>query len=322
MKYKVSVLAGAVCYGILSTIVNKAYGQGYTLGEIVGSQLAVGFALSWLLVLVIGWLQRKANRLNPAAGTAAAADGSGKTSWRQRLLLMAAGMPTGATGLLYYESLRYVSNSLAILLLFQFTWIGVVVHAIVRRQRPNVATLLTIAVLFGGTLLAAGMLDHGLTVFSGMGLLFGLLAAASYTTFIFLSGKAVPAKPPAQRSAWMITGALLLVCVLFPPHFLLDGATLAGLLPFGLLLGLFGAFLPPVLFAFGVPHIGEGLAGILGAAELPVAVLLSSVVLHEQVSRLQWGGVCIVLLGVALPELIKKRRAPPLEAAFGLKRGA
>ncbi|MNP85125.1 hypothetical protein D3C76_1847240 [compost metagenome] len=49
------------------------------------------------------------------------------------------------------------------------------------------------------------------------------------------------------------------------------------------------------------------MAGILGAVELPIAVLLSSIVLHEHVSGLQWFGVIIVLIGVALPELYKLR---------------
>jgi len=42
MKYLLSVLMGAICYGILSTIVVKAYGKGFGLGEVVGSQLLVG----------------------------------------------------------------------------------------------------------------------------------------------------------------------------------------------------------------------------------------------------------------------------------------
>lgn len=71
---------------------------------------------------------------------------------------------------------------------------------------------------------------------------------------------------------------------------------------------MFGAFLPPVLFAIGVPHIGEGLTGILGASELPVAVFLSAIVLHEHVSALQWAGVMLVMLGVALPELMRRIR--------------
>lgn len=300
MKYRLSVLLGAVSYGILSTIVSKAYGHGYTLGQVVGCQLAVGFVLAWLLALIIQLRRRRSANSMP----------SSKASWKQRLLLMAAGMPTGLTGLLYYESLRYIPNSLAILLLFQFTWMGVLVQAIGQRRRPNGIQLITLVVLLGGTLLAAGMLDQGLGAFNGLGLFFGLASAVSYTLFILLSGKAVPAMHPARRSAWMITGALLFVFILFPPGFLLDGSLLIGLLPFGLLLGMFGAFLPPVLYAIGVPHIGGGLAGILGAAELPVAVMLSSVVLHEHVTEVQWAGVVLVLLGVALPELVRRKRGP------------
>jgi drug/metabolite transporter (DMT)-like permease len=208
--------------------------------------------------------------------------------------------------LLYYQSLHYVPNSLAILLLFQFTWMGTLIQAIGQRKRPSGTTVLTLAVLLGGTVLAAGILDQGAGSFSGRGVAFGLAAALSYSLFIWVSGKAAPAVHPASRSAWMITGGMLLVFLLFPPSFLIDGTLWEGLLPFGLLLGLFGAFLPPLLFAIGVPRIGEGLTGILGAAELPVAVLLSAIVLHEHVSTWQWAGILLVLLGVALPELVRR----------------
>jgi len=306
MKYKLSVLMGAICYGILSTIVTKAYAQGYSLGEVVGSQLLTGFVLAWVLALFVGKRGRKHDK-HDASGERNSVQ-ERKLSWKQRLLLMAAGTPTAVTGLLYYESLRYIPNSLAIVLLFQFTWIGVVMQAIARRQKPGRSMLLTLSVLFGGTLMAAGIIDQGLAGLNWIGVAFGLASALSYSLFILFSGKAVPSVHPAQRSAWMITGGLLLVFILFPPAFLTDGTLWNGLLPFGLMLGLFGAFLPPVLYAIGVPRIGEGLTGILGASELPVAVLLAAVVLHEHVSALQWAGVVIVLLGIAMPELLGRLR--------------
>ncbi|BBH20474.1 multidrug transporter [Paenibacillus baekrokdamisoli] len=302
MKYLFSVLLGAMSYGILSTIVVKAYGQGFELGEVVGSQLLTGFILSWALALFIKLRSKRKGKPQAAVQNLIAH----KLTWTQRLMLMAAGAPTAITGLLYYQSLRYIPNSLAIVLLFQFTWIGVLIHAISQRKRPNGIMLLTVAILFGGTLLAAGILEQGLSNFNLLGVALGLLSAVSYSLFIIFSGKAVPSVHPAFRSAWMISGALLLVFILFPPHFLFNGLLWGNLLLFGLLLGLFGAFIPPLLFAVGVPHIGEGMAAILGASELPVAILLSSVVLHEQVSILQWTGVVLVLLGVALPELVKQ----------------
>lgn len=306
MKYVFAVLAGAISYGILSTIVVKAYGEGYQLGQVVGSQMLIGFVLTWLLAWYTGTKRnRKEKAGSQAAGTRTTARFPSLT-WKERLTLMAAGVPTALTGLFYYHSLRYIPNSLAILLLFQFTWMGVLIQAVRERKRPSRLMIATLGVLFFGTLLAAGILDQGVANFNVIGVMLGLLAAVSYSMFILFSGKAVPAAAPASRSAWMLTGALILVFVLFPPTFLWNGLIWSDLLLFGLLLGLFGAFIPPVLFAAGVPHIGGGMAAILGASELPVAVTLSAVVLHEQISVLQWIGVALVLAGVAIPELVKQ----------------
>lgn len=75
---------------------------------------------------------------------------------------------------------------------------------------------------------------------------------------------------------------------------------MTGVLPYGFLLGLFGVALPPLLFSIGMPHVGPSLGTILTASELPVAVLMSALVLSEDVSVIQWIGVCIVLIGIAI----------------------
>ncbi|MDQ6418023.1 DMT family transporter [Paenibacillus sp. LHD-117] len=315
MKHMVSVFLGAASYGILSTFVVLAYGHGYTLGEVVGCQMMVGFLLTWALSAYLGKRKkRKAVNLGVQQSATPSMEGTVsvrnvKMSWKQKLLLMVSGMPTAITGLLYYESLRYIPASVAILLLFQFTWIGVLMQAIRLRRRPEGTIYLTLAILLGGTILAAGVMEQGAGGFHLWGVALGLLAAVSYSLFMLFSGKAVPDAEPAVRSKWMMFGAMVFVFVLFPPQFLWNGELFSELLLFGLLLGAFGAFIPPLLFAYGVPHIGEGMAGILGAAELPVAVFLSSLVLHEEVSFLQWLGVAVVLAGVAFPEWLKRLRS-------------
>ncbi len=313
MKYILSVFLGAASYGILSTIVVLAYGDGYKLGEVVGSQLLTGFILAWALALFMKWREKRGRGASTSNEGGAAPKTMTKLTWKHRLILMAAGMPTAITGLLYYQSLRYIPASLAIILLFQFTWIGVLIQAVSQKKRPNGIMFFTIAILFGGTMLAAGIIEQGTGKFNIMGVVLGLLSAVSYSLFILFSGKAVPAVHPAYRSVWMITGGMVLVFILFPPAFLFNGLIFGDLMLYGFLLGMFGAFIPPVLFAVGVPHIGEGMAGILGASELPVAVLLSSFVLNEHVSALQWTGVIVVLVGIALPELLKRRRKLSLQ---------
>lgn len=62
-----------------------------------------------------------------------------------------------------------------------------------------------------------------------------------------------------------------------------------------------------LFFSIGVPKLGSGLGTILGAAELPAAVVASVLVLQEDVSLLRWVGIFVVLIGIAAPQIIPMR---------------
>lgn len=293
MKYVIYVFLGACSYGVLSSIVKLAYTHDYSLGEVVGTQMLWGTLITWLISTI---MKRKHTRK-------AAAIKIQKATLKEKLLLLAVGTFMVMTGLLYYGSLQHIPASLAVILMFQFIWIGVLLEAITKRQWPSKLQLITLLLVFIGTGLAAGLSKNGLASAPLSGIILGLLSAVSYTLFIFFSGKTVPRLDPIYRSAWMSTGGLLLVFILFPPLYLLDGSLEITLLLFGLLLGLFGAVIPTLCFTIGIPKIGSGFASILGSAELPVAMICSTLLLHEQVFLLQWLGVGLILLCVSLPNL-------------------
>ncbi|WP_042161286.1 EamA family transporter [Paenibacillus gorillae] len=295
MKYILYVLAGACSFGLLATFVKKAYEYGYSVGDVVGSQNLFGVSMLWILVIV----NKKWNKQPSTAQM--------NTTKRQILSLMAVGTTTGLTGMFYYAALQYISASFAIILLFQFTWMGILLEAIVERRKPNKAKLVSLAILFIGIITASGYVDGGRQTISGVGVALGLLSAITYTLFIWFSGRTANQVMPVKRSAIMLSGSFMLAMFVFPPHFLIDGSLHGGLLPWALLLALFGIVIPPLFYAIGVPHIGGGMATLLSAAELPAAVIMSFAVLHESVSWLQWLGVGITLCGIALPELMKRK---------------
>lgn len=288
MKYLLLVFIGSCSYGILSTFVKLAYANGFNVGEVTGSQIFFGLLMIWLPAFFYM---------------------KGKVTVSQWLMLLAVGIPLGSTGILYYNTLQYVPASLAIVLLFQFTWMGVLLESFLQRKRPNIAMLLSLAFLLIGTVLAGGLLENGLKEFTVLGVVFGLLAAISYTLFIFFSGKTAVTINPWLRSAIMVTGSLLLTWIIYPPTFFINGSLANGLVLWGFLLAFFGVLIPTVFFNIGVPHIGPGMATILGAAELPMAVLSSSLVLNESVGYAQWIGVVIILLGILLPEWANRRKS-------------
>ena len=70
------------------------------------------------------------------------------------------------------------------------------------------------------------------------------------------------------------------------------------LIKWGVVLGLFGTVLPPILFNNGVPKIGAGLAGILATLEIPVSILSAYFMLNERIGILQAVGILIILVTI------------------------
>jgi len=130
-----------------------------------------------------------------------------------------------------------------------------------------------------------------------------MLAAVSFAFFIYISGNTTIPVHPIYKSAIMTTRASLLIFISLPPVFLINDALTDGLFMYGLLTGFFGSLVPPILFNIGMPKIGGSLGTILSTSELPTAVIMSTLVLDETVTFLQWIGVIIILGGIAYPNV-------------------
>ncbi|QNR84891.1 EamA family transporter [Pedobacter riviphilus] len=283
------VFFGACSFGILSTFVKLAYHEGYTLGDVTGAQAFFGAVILWVLFFFQSRTATYKAKALPA-----------KTPW---WLMIISGACTGLVSIFYYQCVKLVPNSVAIILLMQFIWISILIEYLIFKKKPTGLQLLAILLVLGGTVLASGMAETSIKSMDLKGIGFGLLAAISYAGFLLLSGRIGNEYAPLQKSALMITGACILIFIIFPPVFLFNGALGGSLLKWGLIISVFGTVIPPLFYAEGVPRIGTAISSILSAAELPVAVMMAGFVLQEQVSFLRWVGVVVILSAMVLPNL-------------------
>ena len=58
------VFLGACSFGVLSTIVKNAYKEGYTLGQITGSQAFLGMVMLWILYFLYESLGKEKNTVS------------------------------------------------------------------------------------------------------------------------------------------------------------------------------------------------------------------------------------------------------------------
>ncbi|MGG0656120.1 EamA family transporter [Rummeliibacillus pycnus] len=289
--YPLLIVIGSSSYGILSTIIKVAMQHGFETKEAVTSQYVIGFLLALVLFIIT---QRSLPKL------------TGKGF----LIIMLSGLLTGNTGIVYGQAVHYLPASLAVVMLFQFTWIGLFLDCIIRRRRPTRSELISVVFLVIGTIFAAGILDVDLSGLDWRGWVFGLASALSFACFMQFNSKPVEGISTIGRMTIMSFFAMLIVCVFQAPEIMINGKLFGSeLLYFGLALGFFGIILPILLFTISVPKVGGGLASILSAMELPVAIIASVIVLHEKLTLLQVGGIVLVLVGMTLPTILQKRPA-------------
>lgn len=295
LKGGIFVFLGACSFGLLSTIVKTAYADGYTLGQITGSQTFFGMSLLWIVYLV----QVASGKTGQPARKEDKQVTSKPTAWWKVLL---AGTFTGLVGIFYYQCVKLLPASIAIILLMQYLWISILIEAIVFKKKPHRMQLIAAGIVLVGTLFAGGIFNQDV-VLNAKGIIFGFLAATCYSIFILTSGRVGNELPVFKKSALMITGSCMMTWIIFPPLFFFDGVFVGGLYKWGLSLALLGTVIPPLFFSIGMPKTGISLGAILSAAELPVAITSSRFILHESVQLLQWFGVALILAAIVLTNI-------------------
>ncbi|MCJ7983255.1 DMT family transporter [Priestia sp. OVL9] len=235
LNYALLVFLGGCSYGVVSTFVKLGYSEGFRLSEVTGSQYFFGAIMLWAIAIFVP---------------------KDRLQCKQWFTLAIGGIPMGLTGIFYNQALGYINASFAIILLLQFTWISMILQYVFTKEAPSRKSLISTIIILFGSVLASGFLQTGI-IFSLAGIGWGILAAVSFSSFIFISGNTNIPVHPIYKSAIMTTGASLLIFISLPPVFLINGALTDGLFMYGLLTGFFGSLVPPILFNIGMPKVGE-----------------------------------------------------------------
>ncbi|WP_158975174.1 DMT family transporter [Cellulophaga sp. L1A9] len=283
---------GAASYGILATFVKFANNNG-------SGTAGLAFAQYFFGVLVLSLLSFIFSKKNTELVDR-------KALKNDKLKLVAFGSFLGLTSSFYYLSIQYIPVSVGIILLMQTIWMGVVLEFFMNRKLVTQKKIIGAGAVIIGTLLAAKIfeVDAALNL---KGLVFGLLAAVCYTGTLYATSSVALELPLFTRSKYLIFGGLI-VTILFWNVQIISDFDWWVFLKWGAFLGFFGTILPPILFNKGIPIIGTGLGSIISALEIPISVLSAYLILHEEISRLQWLGILIILISVVFINVKPKKR--------------
>jgi len=271
---------GASSYGMLATFVKLAYQENYTTAEVTTAQFVYGI----IGLLLINLFQKVKN------------NNTIKASKKQRFQLMFAGTSLGLTSVFYYLAVKYIPVSIAIVLLMQTVWMGVILEMFLEKKLPSKQKTIAVFIVLIGTLLATNILKSNLNI-DWRGIIWGMLAAASFTTTMFTANKIAIGISSAQRSLYMLFGgAIIVFCfAIFTQN---TPFQFEIFMKWGIVLALFGTIIPPILMNAGFPKTGLGIGSIVSTLELPVSVLMAYIILNESVVATQWVGILLIIFAI------------------------
>jgi drug/metabolite transporter (DMT)-like permease len=268
------ILLSAACFGAGSIFGKAAYAAGADVLTFLFLRFLIASVLLWLGIAVTG---HRWPALSPRS--------------------LAVCVALGAVGyapqsLIFFTALRYISASLAALILYTYPPIVTLLAMVILGEgldRWKVMALGTAAV---GLLLT---LSRGLGAATGLGVGLVLLSAVSFSVYIVVSRMVLRGVPSLAASAVIIPSA----CAAFGLY-----GGLAGQLRFGLSSGAYLAIvgmavvstvLAIVMFFAGLERVGASRAAILSTVEPVVTLSLGAALLGERLTLSQVaGGACIV----------------------------
>jgi drug/metabolite transporter (DMT)-like permease len=275
----------------LATFVKIAYGEGFTTPEVTIAQFVYGITGMLLINLF-----QKAKKGNDVV----------KASKKNITQLMLAGTSLGMTSIFYYLAVKYIPVSIAIVLLMQTVWIGVLFEMILEKKRPSTQKIVSVVIVLIGTALATNLIQSKVEL-DWRGIVLGLLSAASFTTTMFTANRVATHVSSAQRSLYMLLGGAIIVFG-FAIATQTTPFNFEIFMKWGIILALFGTIIPPLLFNAGFPLTGIGLGSIVSALELPVSVLMAYFLLNENVNLIQWIGIILIILAIVIMNVNFKKR--------------
>lgn len=268
-------------YGTMSSFVKLSYSWGYNAAETSFTQAA----LAAIFLGTCTFVTRKNNQR--------------KLAYKNLLPLILTGGTIGLTNFLYYLSVNYISASLAIVILMQFTWFSLFLEWIIFAKKPSLFELLTVFFILIGTVMAGNIFEIEERSFSLKGIALALFASLTYSAYIVANSRVGKDLRWQSKSTLIMIGSSLTIFIINSKTIITDNHFDVEFLFWAMFLAIIGTTIPTALFAAGIPKIGAGISSILMTVELPVAILCANIILSEHISSLQIAGIIVMLSAIS-----------------------
>ena len=200
----------------------------------------------------------------------------------------------------YFNAINMMSLSAAAILLYTAPTIVVLLSVVLFKEKITKRKMLAVVLAFAGCCLTSGI--TGGVSLSLKGILFGLGAGVGYALYTIFSRFALQRGYHSNTiNFYSCLLAAAGAAVIWRPG---ETFNIIASQPSSLVwcvgLGVFGCFIPYLLYTYGLTGLENGKASVLSSVERVVASLRGITIYHEKVTFSSLAGICLVLSAVVL----------------------
>ncbi|MDP4093867.1 MAG: DMT family transporter [Bacillota bacterium] len=285
LKGVLLIVMSAAGYGAMPIFAKSAYSAGAS----VQTLLFIRFLLASLCLFIYIFIKKEKIKL----------------TLHTFILLLALGLVCyTAQSTFYFFAMKYISASLAVLLLYTYPILVYLFTHFVEKQKLNKRIITSIIITFTGIVL---VMDASIGKLDLMGVLFGFGAGIVYSAYVLIGNKTANKVSPIVTSGFVTLFASIGILILgistktLSFHF---GYTvwfsIAGLTAFSTILAI-------ITFFKGLEILGSIKTSILSMLEPFFVIAFSCIFLGDSLSWLQAAGSVMVLTGAALIVIFKEK---------------
>lgn len=197
----------------------------------------------------------------------------------------------------YFTAIRYITASLATMILYIYPIFVVLMDCMLKRQKPTLLNVLSVVISFAGVLLILGA-SYG--VVDDIGVLLALGAALGTSIFVIMGNRIVKQVAPLTVTAFvnLFAGVGILITSTFTTS--VDFSFRPAAWPYIVGLALFSTVIAMLALFRGLEIIGPVRTSILSMSE-PLFTMFGSVILfQERLTAVQFIGGATVIVGAVL----------------------
>lgn len=217
-------------------------------------------------------------------------------------LFLLYGLCTAVNYASYFYAFKWISGTLAVILLFTYPTLVVIISAFLFKEKVTFYKIFAVLLTFTGLIVVIKANDPSFLKYNFIGICCGLMAGVSMAWYTIL-GKTLTTRYPSLTVVCYGFGLGALFLFLGNPVSILTASLSRYAIGGIFILAIFPSLMGYALFTLSFQYIEPSRTSIVCTTEPVIAAILAKIFLNEQLGYIQYLGGFLIFCGIIISEI-------------------